>query len=549
MDEIFQEINKIGYLEISNCQFDISDIPVDLLSNEKNKEKMSLILDIMYALKNKINDKFIIDFVFEKNKEEDIPQKVSFYQYILLAFYTFINAYFTERQFILIRFPQIFQTNKTSQQINFDYKIYLNLLNNKIILNDKEYSYQTIKTVETSDKILSIFNKILSQIDQKHLLFNYNIFHYPFTCLAGTFDRCHTGHLFLIQSGLLLTKNHYFNGVCSDKMIKHKGPLSLIQSNFIRRKKIEEIINLNGCNNYDCFYDVGSIYDNVDMAGREPDLKSLIVTTETYKGGLYCNEIRKKNNLSPVDICTINVININLDNVNKISSSIIRKDILNIISIEKIDKLYLEYNKLCNDLLNIEEKNIIDYWWHEILEHYTKKWKFYHNLNHIFSFVCLFEKYNNYIQNYKNEFLISIFFHDIIYIPSRNDNEEKSIDIFNKFYLEIKSENLNKEKVIEFITNTKHHLLPLNNNSEEINYFMDMDMEIIAEENWEDYENKIRKEYCYCNDIEYKHKRKQFLQSLLNKDKIFRTKIFYDTYEQKARKNLTNIINKLNSNV
>ena len=161
------------------------------------------------------------------------------------------------------------------------------------------------------------------------------------------------------------------------------------------------------------------------------------------------------------------------------------------------------------------------------------------------SFVCLFQKYNNYLQNYKNEFLISIFFHDIIYIPSRNDNEEKSIDIFNKFYTEIKSENLNKEKVIEFISNTKHHLLPLNNNSEEINYFMDMDMEIIAEDNWEDYENKIRKEYCYCNDIEYKDKRKQFLQSLLNKDKIFRTKLFYNTYEQKARINLTNIINKL----
>ena len=105
MDEIFQEINKISYLEISNCHFNISDVPIDLLSNEKRKEKLSFILDIIYSLKDKINDKFIIDFVFEKNKEEDIPLKVSYYQNILLSFYTFINIYFTERQFILIRFP------------------------------------------------------------------------------------------------------------------------------------------------------------------------------------------------------------------------------------------------------------------------------------------------------------------------------------------------------------------------------------------------------------------------------------------------------------
>ena len=89
---------------------------------------------------------------------------------------------------------------------------------------------------------LSKFKQILSQIDEEKLLNKYNLFHYPFTCLAGTFDRCHLGHLFLIQTSLVLSKSHYFIGVCSDDMIKHKGPFSLIQPNFIRRKKIEEII-------------------------------------------------------------------------------------------------------------------------------------------------------------------------------------------------------------------------------------------------------------------------------------------------------------------
>ena len=539
MDDIYNEINKIEYLFIKDCQLIIEDIPVELF-NESNNNKLCKILDILYSLKDKINNKLIIDFIFETKDEKEIPKKISFYQYILLSFYTFINIYFNQRQFIIIRFPQIFQVNDNHQIINFDYKIKLNLLNNIISFNDKEFT----KYIKSNNELLSKFKQILSQIDEEKLLNNYNLFHYPYTCLAGTFDRCHLGHLFLIQTSLLLSKSHYFIGVCSDDMIKHKGPFSLIQPNFIRRKKIEEIINLNGHNNYNCLYEVNTIYDAVDMAGRDKDLKCLIVTTETYKGGLYCNEIRKKNNLDEVDICTINVININLDDINKISSSLIRKDILNIISIEKINKLYSDFSNLCMNLLKIENKNDVDYWWHEILENYTKKWKFYHNLNHVYSFVNLFEKYNKFINNYKNEFLISIYFHDIIYIPSRNDNEEESINMFNKFYNEVKPNNLNKEKVIEFIAETKNHSLSKDYDFE-LDLFLDMDMQIVADENWEDYENKIRKEYCFMDETEYKNKRKQFLQSLVNKNRIFRTQIFYDTYEQIAKNNITNIINKL----
>ena len=539
MDDIYNEINKIEYLFIKDCQLIIEDIPVELF-NESNNNKLCKILDILYSLKDKINNKLIIDFIFETKDEKEIPKKISFYQYILLSFYTFINIYFNQRQFIIIRFPQIFQVNDNNQIIKFDYKIKLNLLNNIISFNDKEFT----KYIKSNNELLSIFKQILSQIDEGKLLNKYNLFHYPYTCLAGTFDRCHLGHLFLIQTSLLLSKSHYFIGVCSDDMIKHKGPFSLIQPNFIRRKKIEEIINLNGHNNYNCLYEVNTIYDAVDMAGRDKDLKCLIVTTETYKGGLYCNEIRKKNNLDEVDICTINVININLDDINKISSSLIRKDILNIISIEKINKLYSDFSNLCMNLLKIENKNDVDYWWHEILENYTKKWKFYHNLNHVYSFVNLFEKYNKFINNYKNEFLISIYFHDIIYIPSRNDNEEESINMFNKFYNEVKPNNLNKEKVIEFIAETKNHSLSKDYDFE-LDLFLDMDMQIVADENWEDYENKIRKEYCFVDETEYKNKRKQFLQSLVNKNRIFRTQIFYDTYEQIAKNNITNIINKL----
>ena len=540
MDDLNKEINIIPYLQINNCKLVISSTPLNLFKNIKgeNSEKLKLILEILYIFKDKINSKLIIDIIFKQNKENELPKEVSFYQYILISLYTFINIHYSNNQFILIRFPQLFP--KKENEINFNYTININLSNNEIILNEKKY----ILNSEKPDMI-NIFEKIASQIDEKYLLKDYKLFQYNFTCLAGTFDRCHLGHYFLIQTSFLLSKSHCFIGVCSDEMIKHKGPFSILQTNYIRRKKIEEIVQINGYNNLDCKYEIKTIYDGVDMAGVQEDLECLIVTSETYKGGLYCNEIRKKNKIKPVELCTINVIQINLDDSTKISSSILRKEILDIISIEKINEIYYNFKNICKNL-ECENKDLIDYWWDEILNYYTKKWKFYHNLNHIYSFISLYNKYNNLIENGKNEFLLSIFFHDIIYIPSRNDNEKESIFIFNKFYQDFKPKNLNKEKVIELITETENHLLN-KEYSNDINLFLDMDMQIIAQDNWEDYENKIRNEYCFVDYNIYKIKRKEFLENLEKKEKIFRTKIFFEEFETKARNNIKKIIHKLNN--
>ena len=213
------------------------------------------------------------------------------------------------------------------------------------------------------------------------------------------------------------------------------------------------------------------------------------------------------------------------------------------ITIEKLDKMNFIFKNLLNDL-KCENEDLISFWWNEIVEKYTKKWKYYHNINHIYSFIELYNKYNNLIESNKYDFLISIFFHDIIYIPSKNNNKKESIKLFNLFYEEIKPNNLNKDNVIEFINEIDNHLLE-KDYLNDINLFLDMDIYIIAEKNWEDYENKIRNEYNYLNFDIYKNKRKEFLLGLTKKKKIFRTKIFYNEYEEKARENINNLLKQL----
>ena len=533
MDEcnLFGDFN---YLEVYNCFLEIKNVPIDILkdnNNENNLNKLNTILDIFYLLKDKINNKLIINIIFDK---EELPNEISFYQYFLLSLYSFLNIYYSNNQLIIIKFPQIFKNSKTP---NFNLSINLNLSTNLISINTKTINYKNKNNIN----LLENLKIILSQIDESLLLKNNKLFEYNYTCFAGTFDRCHLGHLFLIQTSLLLSKNNCFIGVCSDEMIKHKGSFSLLQKNYVRRKKIEEIINLNGYNNNK--FEVKTIFDSVDMAGKEKSLNCLIVTSETYKGGLYCNEIREKNNIKPVELCTINVIKISLNDNDKISSSILRKEILDMITIEKLDKMNFIFKNLLNDL-KCENEDLISFWWNEIVEKYTKKWKYYHNINHIYSFIELYNKYNNLIENNKNEFLISIFFHDIIYIPSKNNNKKESIKLFNLFYEEIKPNNINKDNVIEFINEIDNHLLE-KDYLNDINLFLDMDIYIIAEKNWEDYENKIRNEYNYLNFDIYKNKRKEFLLGLTKKKKIFRTKIFYNEYEEKARENINNLLKQL----
>ena len=79
-------------------------------------------------------------------------------------------------------------------------------------------------------------------------------------------------------------------------------------------------------------------------------------------------------------------------------------------------------------------------------------------------------------------------------------------------------------------------------------YFLDIDVSIISDSDlYMEYENQIHKEYTLVyNEDEYKKGRKHFLEHLLQKEKIFRTKHYFDLYETKARNNLNSIIQFLN---
>ncbi len=86
-------------------------------------------------------------------------------------------------------------------------------------------------------------------------------------------------------------------------------------------------------------------------------------------------------------------------------------------------------------------------------ENYSKSKKYYHTIYHIYDIIENFAKNKNkFLDEFPNlnlEILTdAIIFHDIIYIPGNNDNEEKSVELYNRY------NNFNKQ-VSQVIISTK----------------------------------------------------------------------------------------------
>lgn len=164
------------------------------------------------------------------------------------------------------------------------------------------------------------------------------------------------------------------------------------------------------------------------------------------------------------------------------------------------EKILKEYGIKCD--LN----TIFDMW--------SEEGRYYHNLEHLTDLIEQisngFEK-NRYDMNMCDKLTLVALFHDIIYDPTSNDNEEKSAD----FLLSISSDRKLIDDIYRSIIDTKNH----NDNSELSKIFNEYDMNILNSDidGLMDWEEKIFKEYTDHYSIEdYKKGRLSFLNNIID---------------------------------
>lgn len=199
-------------------------------------------------------------------------------------------------------------------------------------------------------------------------------------------------------------------------------------------------------------------------------------------------------------------------------------------SIEAIKKKWLDFWLKING----QDNGLSQF--QKIVKNYGEPSRFYHNLNHINN--CLVE-FSQFASLAKDERAIemALWYHDFIYNPQRNDNEEKSaayaLGVAKGLFL---PEDFCR-KVRDLILATKHDRISQDPDGQ---LMADIDLASLGKP-WEEFETNsklTRKEYDFLSNKDFATGRIKFFQSLLARESIYSTPYLKIKYEKQAGKNL-----------
>jgi predicted metal-dependent HD superfamily phosphohydrolase len=140
----------------------------------------------------------------------------------------------------------------------------------------------------------------------------------------------------------------------------------------------------------------------------------------------------------------------------------------------------------------------------------------------------------------------AIWFHDVIYDPTRGDNEERSADLAVQALQKMGADEQSVAAVKGLILDTRH-VAPAA--SADGRLLVDIDLSILGRpaDEFDTYEQAIRREYAYVPDEAFASGRARILRGFLAREWIYATELFRERYEMAARENLRRSLARLES--
>lgn len=176
----------------------------------------------------------------------------------------------------------------------------------------------------------------------------------------------------------------------------------------------------------------------------------------------------------------------------------------------------------------------------ELNEHYAQRHRKYHNDAHIADCLQQLDQ-SPAVAQYPDEVELAIWFHDVIYEPKRTDNEAKSAEWAVSFLRKHRIDESVSERVDSNIRATTHNQI-LQRIDELL--IVDIDLCILGrpQEEYDQFESKIRQEYDWVPQFIFRRKRTAILRSFLDRARIYSTDWFAAEFEDQARQNLKRAI-------
>jgi predicted metal-dependent HD superfamily phosphohydrolase len=174
---------------------------------------------------------------------------------------------------------------------------------------------------------------------------------------------------------------------------------------------------------------------------------------------------------------------------------------------------------------------------------YTEPHRAYHNLAHIADCLTQFDQVRDLAES-PTEVEAALWFHDVIYDPRRQDNEEHSADWAWAALTDFGIATALCERIRALILATKHTAI---SQGQDAQLLVDIDLSILGRPpaEFDRYERAIRQEYAWVAEEQFRHGRAKILHGFLARERIYQTTHFYQRLEQPARQNLTRSVAKL----
>ncbi|KAM5309532.1 bifunctional coenzyme A synthase isoform 2-T2 [Glossophaga mutica] len=146
--------------------------------------------------------------------------------------------------------------------------------------------------------------------------------------LGGTFDRLHNAHKVLLSVACVLAQEQLVVGVADKDLLKSKLLPELLQPYAERVEHLSEfLVDIKPS----LTFDIIPLLDPYGPAGSDPSLEFLVVSEETYRGGMAVNRFRLENGLEELALYQIQLLkdlNHKENEEDKVSSSSLRQRML-----------------------------------------------------------------------------------------------------------------------------------------------------------------------------------------------------------------------------
>lgn len=183
----------------------------------------------------------------------------------------------------------------------------------------------------------------------------------------------------------------------------------------------------------------------------------------------------------------------------------------------------------------------------QLVRAYSESQRHYHTAHHISSCLQHFDAVQTLAQ-VPAEVEIALWFHDAVYQPRSNHNEQDSADWAMQFLQEEGQPHSQCLRVHHLIMATQDHTDITKGDAAVV---VDIDLAILGQDpaTFAEFERNIRKEYYWAPVSEYCRRRSQILASFLQHPPIYQTRYFQERYEATAIANLNTALSNLQTGI